>query len=472
MSIIVDGKVVATNTPEKVLSYDEYDALSEEEKKNGTTYYVEDDDTTEDEAGMSSNQAGVYDTETTYSIGDFCIYNKKLYRCTGETTGQFDESKWARTTLGAEVNDGAIAFESGDTVTASELTGFTDVEKLESGETRKSIFSKMSTMFKNVRYLAKMLGSTDISKIGDGTVTGGLNTLNNDLGNNNTLVNQTLGYHKKNLLKNTASDSIVNGITYTVNDDGSITATGTATDTATLCIKNPYYLKKGSYILSGCPNGGGIETYRLHIYHADDNDISYIGSDIGNGFTFKTDNDGYYNICIRIGSGTVVDNLPFYPMIRDASITDDTYEPYVEDVDTKLTQLTSDLTKSFPSLNSRPVILTNYYTKTTSILVTIDIAVINEYNYLKVEYFSHVSSEKYQIANIAINRISSEAAELTVHNTGAATDRELTAEIVSVDNTTVVIKISNFIRLNILLYLTAYFCRSQNKLVSITDNED
>ena len=33
-------------------------------------------------------------------------------------------------------------------------------------------------MFKNVRYLYKMLGNTDISKLGDGTVTGAINALN------------------------------------------------------------------------------------------------------------------------------------------------------------------------------------------------------------------------------------------------------------------------------------------------------
>ena len=36
-------------------------------------------------------------------------------------------------------------------------------------------------MFKNVRYLYKMLGTTDISGIGDGTATGGLSTLNSNL---------------------------------------------------------------------------------------------------------------------------------------------------------------------------------------------------------------------------------------------------------------------------------------------------
>lgn len=71
-------------------------------------------------------------------------------------------------------------FTSSDTTDAS-ATSWTSVTKLASGESHKSIFAKMSQMFKNIRYLYKMLGTTDISSIGDGTVTGGLDTLKDAL---------------------------------------------------------------------------------------------------------------------------------------------------------------------------------------------------------------------------------------------------------------------------------------------------
>ena len=71
-------------------------------------------------------------------------------------------------------------FTSSDTTDAS-ATSWTSVTKLSSGENHTSIFAKMSQMFKNVRYLYKMLGTTDISSIGDGTVTGGLDTLKDAL---------------------------------------------------------------------------------------------------------------------------------------------------------------------------------------------------------------------------------------------------------------------------------------------------
>ena len=71
--------------------------------------------------------------------------------------------------------DNTVTFTSSDTLTPS---GWTDVAVLKSGETHKSFVQKVATMIKNVRYLWKLIGNTDISKIGDGTVTGALNSLN------------------------------------------------------------------------------------------------------------------------------------------------------------------------------------------------------------------------------------------------------------------------------------------------------
>ncbi len=85
--------------------------------------------------------------------------------------------------LGALSYDGdsknnTVSFADEDEETAN---SWTDVSVLESGEKHGSIFGKISTMFKNVRYLYKMLGNTDISSIGSGTVTGAISALNNNL---------------------------------------------------------------------------------------------------------------------------------------------------------------------------------------------------------------------------------------------------------------------------------------------------
>ena len=79
--------------------------------------------------------------------------------------------------------DTAKSYTTFDSADDKNPTNWSDVELLTSKEEQRSLFSKISTMFKNIRYLYKMLGTTDISSIADGTVTGGLNALNSKLGN-------------------------------------------------------------------------------------------------------------------------------------------------------------------------------------------------------------------------------------------------------------------------------------------------
>ena len=73
-----------------------------------------------------------------------------------------------------------VTFTSND-VADGEATSWTIVSKLTSGITHAAFFQRVSQMFKNVRYLYKMLGTTDISGIGDGTCSGAISTLNSNL---------------------------------------------------------------------------------------------------------------------------------------------------------------------------------------------------------------------------------------------------------------------------------------------------
>ena len=83
-----------------------------------------------------------------------------------------------------DTKNNIVSFTSADSTSP---TAWTDVAVLASGEKHSSLFNKISTMFKNVRYLYKMLGTTDISGIGNGTVTGGLSALNSNLSKCNLL---------------------------------------------------------------------------------------------------------------------------------------------------------------------------------------------------------------------------------------------------------------------------------------------
>ena len=132
----------------------------------------------------------------------------------------------------------------------------------------------------------------------------------------------------KNLLKypyvNTTKT--VNGITFTDNGDGTITANGTATDMVNFAViwKN-LHIPKGTYTISGCPKGGNVNTGFFIVCGTDS--IRFV-ADTGNGGTFDIENDiNDFTFSLRINSGVTVSNLIFRPQLEIGSTATD-YEPY------------------------------------------------------------------------------------------------------------------------------------------------
>lgn len=77
----------------------------------------------------------------------------------------------------SNTSEAIVNFTSGDSSTGDS----TAPAVITSGETHKSLFNKISTAVKNVRWLLSKMGTTDISTLGDGTVTGALSTLNSNI---------------------------------------------------------------------------------------------------------------------------------------------------------------------------------------------------------------------------------------------------------------------------------------------------
>jgi hypothetical protein len=114
-----------------------------------------------------------------------------------------------------------------------------------------------------------------------------------------------------------------NGITFTDNGDGTITVNGTANATVEFKLCSSFTFKKGvTYTLSGCPNGGSMNSYILH---------SQAGStfDSGNGVTFTFDEDKNLYSAICIYAGATLNNVVFKPMLNIGSTAAE-YEPYKE----------------------------------------------------------------------------------------------------------------------------------------------
>ena len=148
---------------------------------------------------------------------------------------------------------------------------------------------------------------------------------------------ETQKWHRvrKNLLQNTAASQTIDGVTFTVNSDGSVTCNGTANNVVLYEIYSfPRF--SGECILSGCPMGGNQNTYRLQYTNL--RNLSY--KDYGTGVNIYQFDEIQYptsKINIRIESGYTCNNLTFYPMIRKADIEDDTYEPYITNTELDVT---------------------------------------------------------------------------------------------------------------------------------------
>jgi len=80
--------------------------------------------------------------------------------------------------VNADTADSTVTFSSGD---AANPTGWANVDLVTSGEKFSSLIRKFSLFGKNVRYLWKILGSTSLSGVGDGTVTGAISSINSNL---------------------------------------------------------------------------------------------------------------------------------------------------------------------------------------------------------------------------------------------------------------------------------------------------
>lgn len=112
----------------------------------------------------------------------------------------------------ADLTNNSVAFTSGD---AASPTAWTSVSVITTGSTLATLFNRISTMVKNVRWLYSKLGTTDISSIGNGTVTGALSTLNGKVvsGIIKTLDAYTESYNLNTIYSNQENNTIaiING---------------------------------------------------------------------------------------------------------------------------------------------------------------------------------------------------------------------------------------------------------------------
>jgi hypothetical protein len=119
-------------------------------------------------------------------------------------------------------------------------------------------------------------------------------------------------------------------VTFTVQTNSNelvtgIVANGTATNASVFYIR-AHDLKSGNYIVNGAPSGGEwASKYRIRIGDKTD---AFIDQDVGTDRNIPVTNG--LTLQIKTAIGYACNNLVFKPMIRLASATDSTFEPYTE----------------------------------------------------------------------------------------------------------------------------------------------
>ena len=128
----------------------------------------------------------------------------------------------------------------------------------------------------------------------------------------------------KNKLNHTAYTRTVNGVTYTVNADRSITITSDGTNTQSLLyLVQNYELPAGDYVLSGCPEGSST-TFDLRVKAGS---TTYTNYDGGTEFTYNGTDALESTIVVRAAQTL---NITMKPMICTKTEwgISQSYQPY------------------------------------------------------------------------------------------------------------------------------------------------
>lgn len=231
---------------------------------------------------------------------------------------------------------------------------------INSGENISSLFAKIRRFILDLKSVAFSGSYNDLSDTPDVVTKEYVDPIKSQAALNKS----TLGTQCKNLLKNTATTKTVSGITFTVNTDGSVTVNGTNTSSVSAYIQLCGLVDYGDGKLTASIGQNVVDVY-MAIY---DSNWDWIGT--GSVGTISWENNGKKRLVrLVVKAGATINNITIYPMIRDADITDDTYEPYSDNVDTRIIKNKSDIavTKSTLGYQCKNLFdLRNYASKYTA----------------------------------------------------------------------------------------------------------
>lgn len=304
--------------------------------KGGGTY-----DDTAIKADISELQSGIVDLQTekadksevyTKSETDSKI-TSKVAEIVADAPEDFDTLK--------EMSDWIASHENSASAMNSAIqTNADNISNLQENKANASDLNNYVT-----KITGKGLSSNDYTTAEKNKLAGIENYDDTALKSNVALNLSSIGMSKKNLLKNTARTVIkLSEVIFTTNNDKSVTMSGSCASTTGIFLPT-VYLDVGSYILST-----GINTPILFQLY-EENETTYISNHtVTNQYTLNITEPKKYAIKLIAQKGVTYNNVTIYPMLRYADITDGTYEPYTEDLQTQINNNNNDIALNLSSI--------------------------------------------------------------------------------------------------------------------------
>ena len=266
--------------------------------------------------------SGLVDTYTiTFTDGTtttFTVTNGQDGQGSGDMTKAVYDSTNAVADAGGIV--AYVAAHSG----AGTLAGLDDVtlSSLAAGDTL--VYNATTQKWENSTVIQTLTNQV-ATKADSSTVTALANDVDN-ISDEIADMNNVLG--AKNLLPNKAVSQTLYGVTFTKNNDGSLTVNGTATEGFNFNLNSDKdWIKTGLDFIftTGIPYDIDAANLTIAIIETSGGSTEYILA----GDTFKFNSVPYSCIVsLWCPSGQTYNNVTFKPMVRLASIEDDTYVPY------------------------------------------------------------------------------------------------------------------------------------------------
>lgn len=203
MAITTDTKkIFATFAPsdcKRMATYEDMEANIREATGDIVLELTKDVNSAIDQTEQAVSNANQVITNADQAASQALTAKQEAEQAAQEAKDAAEDAMEAIKGIGETTGDNIVSFTSDDTGPDGDPV-LLSVEKLTSGERLKDIINRISRIFTNVRYLVKLFGTMDISKIGDGTITGAITAMNQALsGKQDTITGAASTITAKNL---------------------------------------------------------------------------------------------------------------------------------------------------------------------------------------------------------------------------------------------------------------------------------